>query len=149
MPAPAIATAAREATLDRLERDAFDCVVIFSGLYNMVLPRARRLSMLRAAPEELRPGGRVLLTYNSAYVPPRELDPAPQSGGFWSAVNAEHETGDEFLLNEVVHVFPRAEDLAREVLIAGLEVEALERDQRAYDRAGGRVRGYAILRRPL
>ncbi len=32
MPAPAIATAAREATLDRLERDAFDCVVIGGGI---------------------------------------------------------------------------------------------------------------------
>ena len=32
MPAPALATAAREATLDRLERDAFDCVVIGGGI---------------------------------------------------------------------------------------------------------------------
>ena len=136
-----------EATDFRLG-ERFDHVVVFSGLLDMVLPRARRVALLARAREHLAPGGRVLVTFLSAYVPPAAGGPAPPApnAGPWSALNPEHEPGDTYLLNETVHVYPRGADLAGEARAAGLEVEALHRDQRAYDRAAGRVRGYAVLR---
>ena len=136
-----------EAMLPDVEADAFDTVVVFSGLFNMVLPRANRVRMLAAARGQLRPGGRVLLTFLSAYVD-AGAPPPSASRGFWSAVNPEHQLGDLFLLNEAVHVFPRAQDLVGEATEARLEVEELYRDQRAYDRDNGKVRGYVVLRRP-
>ena len=124
----------------------FDVVVIFSGLYNMILPSAKRIATLRAARDLLRPGGAVWITFLSAYVKPG-MPEEPPVRSLLGAINPEHEQGDEFLLNEVVHVFPRASDIEDEAIAAGLEVEALHRDQRAYDRAQGRVRGYAVLRK--
>jgi SAM-dependent methyltransferase len=137
----------QEALEVRVEGEPFEYVVIFSGLLNMVLPRARRVALLARSNEHLAPGGRVLVTFLSAYRSPGE-PPPPRARTFWQAVNPEHEPGDLFLLNESVHVFPIADDLVSEAREAGLEVEHLFRDQRAYDRAEGRVRGYAILRRP-
>lgn len=127
--------------------ERFDYVVLFSGLLDMVLPRARRLAVLERAREHLAPGGRVLVTFLSAYLPPDGPPPAP-GRGLWEAVNPEHEAGDLYLLNEAVHVYSRGADLAAEARAAGLAVEALFRDQRAYDRAVGRVRGYALLKSP-
>jgi len=136
------------ATSSGLADASFDLVVVFSGLYNMVLPRARRVALLSASRARLVPGGRVLLTFLSAYLAPEDAgEPAP-ARGFWSAITPDHEPGDLYLLNEAVHVFPRGEDVSEEARAAGLEVLELWRDQRAYDRADGKVRGYAILRRP-
>jgi hypothetical protein len=47
-----------------------------------------------------------------------------------------------------VHVLPHADELAAEARAAGLEPVEIFRDQRAYDRAAGQVRGYAVLKRP-
>ena len=43
----------------RVPGPPFDLVVVFSGLYNMVMPRSRRVGMLRCAWQHLRPGGRL------------------------------------------------------------------------------------------
>ena len=103
------------------------------------------MNTFRCAREHLSPGGQVLVTFLSAY---RGADQAPPArGGFWQAVNPDHEPGDLYLVNEAVHVYPSSEDLCAEAREAGLEVVAVHRDQRAYDRADGRVRGYAIFRR--
>jgi SAM-dependent methyltransferase len=131
----------------RVEGGPFDAVVIFSGLYNMLLPRARRVRMLASAREHLRPGGRVLVTFLSAYVWPGK-DPAPPGKHVLEALNPEHERGDVYLLNESIHVFPRDDDVSAEAREAGLETVELFRDQRAYDRPAGQVRGYSVLRRP-
>ncbi len=136
-----------EASDFEVEGGPFDLVVIFSGLYNMVLPRERRVRMLAAARRHLRPGGSVLVTFLSAYVHPHE-EPAPGGKHVLEAMNPDHERGDLYLLNEAVHVFPRGEDVAEEAAEAGLETVDLFRDQRAYDRPAGQVRGYAVLRRP-
>lgn len=125
----------------------FDLVVIFSGLYNMVLPRGRRVRMLATSRRHLQPGGRVMLTFLSTYLRPGE-EPAPPGKHFLEALNRDHERGDLYLLNEAVHIFPRGEDIAAEAAEAGLETVEIFRDQRAYDRASGQVRGYAVLRRP-
>jgi SAM-dependent methyltransferase len=137
---------AGEAVEVDLDRPPHDLVVVFSGLYNMVLPSARRIRMLAAARAALVPGGRVLVTFLSDYVP-RDAPPTP-TGGFWSAVNPAHEAGDLYFLNEAIRVFPRGTDVEDEARAAGLETEVLARDQRAYDRRERRVLGYAILRRP-
>src|SRR5262245_40436331 len=130
----------------RVEGGPFDAVVIFSGLYNMLLPRARRVRMLAAAREHLGPGGRVLVTFLSAYVWPGE-GPPPPGKHVLEALNPEHERGDRYLLNESIHVFPHHDDVSAEAREAGLETVELFRDQRAYDRPAGQVRGYAVLRR--
>jgi SAM-dependent methyltransferase len=125
----------------------FDAVVIFSGLVNMILPSARRVRTLACSFEHLGPGGRVLVTFLSAYRG-QGAAPPPASPGFWRAVNPEHEPGDHYLLNETVHVYRCAAELCAESAEAGFEVEAVHRDQRAYDKADGLVRGYAVLRKP-
>lgn len=127
-----------------LDGPAFDAATVFSGLINMVQPRARRVAMLRGVAGCLKPGGRILLTFLSDYAPPG-ADPSPGTGGLLRAVNPDHEEGDRFLLNEVVHIHPRGDDLAREAEEAGLRVLDLHRDQRAYDRATRQVRGFAVL----
>lgn len=136
------------------EADAFDLpgemfatIVVFSGLYNMLLPRARRVAMLRASFRHLEPGGRVLLTFLSDYAKP-QAPPPSELRTFWSSVNPDHEEGDLYLLNEAVHIFPHADRLAAEAREAGFEIETVFRDQRAYDRSKRQVRGYAILVRP-
>jgi SAM-dependent methyltransferase len=126
---------------------AFDAVVIFSGLYDMLLPGARRVGMLRCARAHLRPGGHVLVTFLAAYRWPGE-PPRAHGASFLEALNPEHEAGDTYLLNEAIHVFPEDADVAAEARLAGLETVELFRDQRAYDRPAGQVRGYAVLRRP-
>lgn len=125
---------------------AFDAIVIFSGLHNMLLPRARRVRMLESCRRHLVPGGRVFVTFLAAYRWPGE-DDAPGGKHFLEALNPEHERGDLYLLNESIHVFPRDEDLCAEAAAAGLTTVELFRDQRAYDRPTGQVRGYAVLRR--
>ncbi|HEX6886287.1 MAG TPA: class I SAM-dependent methyltransferase [Planctomycetota bacterium] len=137
-----------EATAFQLAGEPFDAVVVFSGLYNMVQPRARRVALLGASRAHLRPGGRVLLTYLVAYRWPGAGATA-RGKHLLEALNPEHERGDQYLLNESIHVFPQDEDVASEARAAGLEVVELFRDQRAYDRPAGQVRGYAVLRRPL
>ena len=127
--------------------DPFDVVVVFSGLYNMLLPRARRVELLHSARRHLRPGGQVWITFLSAYVPPGQ-PPRPRARTLLEAINPEHEDGDRLLLNETVHVFPRTRDIVAEAEEAGLICQELHRDQRAYDRAEGRVRGYVVLQRP-
>jgi len=136
-----------EAADFRLEGEPFDAVVVFSGLYNMLLPRARRVALLACARAHLVPGGRVLVTFLAAY---RWPGAGPEPGGkhLLEALNPEHERGDLYLRNEAVHVFPRDEDVAEEARAAGLETRELFRDQRAYDRPAGQVRGYAVLVRP-
>ena len=37
-----------------VDGEPFDVVVVFSGLYNMILPRAWRVSLLRSAARHLR-----------------------------------------------------------------------------------------------
>ncbi|MSR63736.1 MAG: methyltransferase domain-containing protein [Planctomycetes bacterium] len=130
----------------RVEGGPFDAVLIFSGLQNMLLPRARRVAMLRAARAHLRPGGSVLVTFLSAYLWPGE-ERAARGKHVLEALNPEHERGDLYLLNEAVHVYPHADELLAEAREAGLEAQDVYRDQRAYDRASGQVRGYAVLRR--
>lgn len=137
---------AGEAMDFRLEGESFEAVVIFSGLYNMLLPRARRVAMLRASAAQLVPGGRVLVTFLAAYRWPGD-EPGPGKHVL-EALNPAHERGDLYLLNEAIHVFPREEDIAEEAREAGLETLELFRDQRAYDRPSGQVRGYAVLGRP-
>jgi 2-polyprenyl-3-methyl-5-hydroxy-6-metoxy-1,4-benzoquinol methylase len=136
-----------EATDFDVDGGPFDIAVIFSGLYNMVQPRARRIAMLAACARHLRPDGRVFLTFLSAYVAPGVL-PMPRGKRFLEAMNPDHQHGDIYLVNEAVHIFPRAGDIANEARVAGLETLDVFRDQRAYDRASGQVRGYAVLRRP-
>ncbi len=133
------------------EADAFDlgaqrfaAVVAFSGLYNMVLPRARRVALLRCAATHLAAGGKVYLTFLSDYVSPG-APPPPRVKTLGSAIDDDHEDGDLWLRNEAVHIFPDSERLRREAEAAGLAVVTLFRDQRAYDRATRQVRGYAIL----
>jgi SAM-dependent methyltransferase len=130
----------------RVDGGPFEAVVIFSGLYNMCLPRARRVRMLRSAREHLGPGGRVLVTFLSAYQWPGE-GPPPAGKHVLEALNPEHERGDLYLLNEAIHVFPRDEDVSAEASEARFETLELFRDQRAYDRPAGQVRGFAVLRR--
>ena len=108
---------------------------------------ARRVRALACSFEHLGPGGRVLVTFLSAYRGQNEAPP-PASRGFWHAVNPEHEPGDHYLLNETVHVYRCAEELCDEAVEAGFEVEVVHRDQRAYDKADGLVRGYAVFRKP-
>jgi SAM-dependent methyltransferase len=138
---------AAEVTDFEIDGGPFGVVVIFSGLYNMVLPRARRVQMLAASARHLGPGGRVLVTFLSAYVPPGEL-PVPRGKRFLETLSPDHELGDVYLVNEAVHIFPQAADVAEEARLAGLETLDLFRDQRAYDRASGHVRGFAVLCRP-
>ena len=135
-----------EAADFRIEGGPFDAVVVFSGLYNMLLPRGRRVRMLLRAREHLAPGGRVLVTFLAAYRWPGEGPAAPGKHALES-LNPAHERGDQYLLNESIHVFPRDEDVAEEARAAGLETVELFRDQRAYDRPAGQVRGFAVLRR--
>jgi hypothetical protein len=112
----------------------------------MLLPRARRLGMLRCARAHLRPGGHVLVTFLAAY---RWPDEPPRAAGasFLEALNPDHEAGDTYLLNEAIHVFPDDADVAAEAHAAELETVELFRDQRAYDRPAGQVRCYAVLQR--
>ena len=124
----------------------YDFVVVLSGLYNMILPRDRRVLMLATCARHLRPGGRVLLTFLSAYASPGE-GPRSRSTHLLGALNPEHEQGDLYLLNEAVHIFPSGDDVVEEAAAAGLETEDLVRDQRTCDRRSGQVRGFAILRR--
>lgn len=126
--------------------ERFELVVLFSGLYDMVLPRSRRVSMLASARDHLEPGGHVVLTFLSAYEDPKSPPPA-RARGFWEAANRDHEAGDLYLLNEAVHLFRGAAEVEAEATEAGLEVVAVHRDQRAYDRDHGQVKGYAVLRR--
>lgn len=132
-----------------LDVERFETVVIFSGLYNMLLPRSRRVAMLRQAFRHLHPGGRVLVTFLSDYCTPGRPAPPRQASGVWSAVNPEHEEGDLYLWNEAVHIFPHSEQIEAEARSAGFTVDTLFRDQRAYDRSARQVRGYAILVRPV
>lgn len=136
-----------EATAFEVPGEPFDALVVFSGLYNMVQPCARRVALLAACRAHLRPGGRVLLTYLVAYRWPG-VPGAARGKHLLEALNPEHERGDQYLLNESIHVFPEDEDVAAEARAAGLAVVELFRDQRAYDRPAGQVRGYAVLRRP-
>ena len=132
----------------RVEGEApFDLAVLFSGFYNMVLPRERRVRMLACCGEHLRPGARLWLTFLSAYVPPGS-PPPPAGKTFLEALNPDHVRGDRFLVNEAVHVFPSEEALAAEARDAGFVVREVFRDQRAYERFEGRVRGYAVLEWP-
>lgn len=124
-----------------------DAVVVFSGLLNMLLPRARRVRMLACCRRHLVPGGRVFVTFLAAYRR-ADADDSPSGKPFLAAMNPEHEPGDLYLLNEAIHVFPRDEDVAAEAAQAGLTTVEIFRDQRAYDRPAGQVRGYAVLRRP-
>jgi len=133
------------------EADAFDlggrrfgAVIAFSGLYNMVLPGARRVALLRCAAAHLEPGGRVYVTFLSDYVPPGSLRPV-RVPTLATAIEPEHEAGDLWLQNETVHVFAHPDDVVTEACAAGLTVAALFRDQRAYDRQTRQVRGYAVL----
>ena len=89
----------------------------------------------------------MLVTFLSAYLWPGEERPA-RGKHVLEALNPEHERGDLYLLNEAVHVYPHADELVAEAREAGLEARDVFRDQRAYDRASGQVRGYAVLRRP-
>jgi SAM-dependent methyltransferase len=136
-----------EAESFRIAGEPFDAIVLFSGLYNMLLPRARRVRLLESCRAHLKPDGRVLLTFLAAYHWPGDNVRAP--GKHWlEAMNPDHERGDLYLLNEAIHVFPWDEDVAEEGKLAGLATVELYRDQRAYDRPLGQVRGYAVLRRP-
>jgi ubiquinone/menaquinone biosynthesis C-methylase UbiE len=135
---------AGEATSFDLGGERFDAVVAFSGLYNMILPRERRLDLLRSASRHLSPRGRVLLTFLSDYVAPGSPPPSRRTT-FLQAINPTHEPGDLYLLNEAVHNFPHPDLLAGEAREAGFEVADIWRDQRAYDRTRGQVRGYAVL----
>jgi SAM-dependent methyltransferase len=137
---------AGEASAFELPGESFDLVIVFSGLYNMLLPRARRVGLLAAARARLVPGGHVLVTFLSAYRRPGEN--LPRGKHLLEAMNPDHERGDFYLWNEAVHVFPRGEDVSDEAREAGLETVELFRDQRAYDRSSGQARGYAVLRRP-
>lgn len=127
--------------------ERFDVVVVFSGLYNMLLPKSRRVAMLQRAFAHLEPGGKVLLTFLSDYLSPG-AEPPPATSGFWRRINPSHEDGDRWLRNEAVHVFPHPDSLAREARGAGFTIEEVFRDQRAYDRETRQVRGYAVLVRP-
>ncbi len=136
-----------EADAFDLPGETFETVVVFSGLYNMLLPRSRRVDLLRAALKHLAPGGRVLLTFLSDYAKPGRPE-TPEVRTFWSAVNPDHQEGDLYLLNEAVHIFPHVSRLLTEAREAGFEIETVFRDQRAYDKAKRQVRGYTILVRP-
>jgi SAM-dependent methyltransferase len=140
----AIRFVAGEAAGFALPGERFERVAVFSGLYNMLLPSAARIELLRAARTHLDDGGEVWLTFLSDYVPPGSPPPLPTPGAL-QAINPEHEIGDRYLLNEVVHVFPHPDRIAAEARAAGLRVKDLYRDQRAYDRATRQVRGYAVL----
>jgi SAM-dependent methyltransferase len=135
------------ATFD-LSGQHFDAIVIFSGLYNMLLPRVRRVHMLECCRRHLVPGGRVLVTFLAAYRWPGR-DPGAPGKHLLESVNPEHEQGDLYYLNEAIHVFPRDEAVADEARLAGLETVDSFRDQRAYDRPAGQVRGYVVLRNGL
>jgi hypothetical protein len=111
---------------------------------NMCLPGARRVAFLECARRHLAPGGHLAVTFLSAYVPPGREDSSTAPARL-KVVNPEHERGDTYLINETVHIYPRSSDLVREAREAGLRVKHLFRDQRAYDRQHGQVRGYAIL----
>ena len=84
-----------------------------------------------------RESGRLL--WSKPFVPRR---------GLARAINPDHEDGDLYLINETVHVFVHPDRLVAEARAAGLVVATLFRDQRAYDRKGRQVRGYAILTTP-
>lgn len=127
---------------------SFRTVVIFSGLLNMVLPRQRRIAMLAGAAACLEPSGQILGTFLSDYVPPGVGPNAPPREALHRAINPDHEPGDRFLLNETVHIYPHPEHLALEARAAGLEVVEIHRDQRAYDKTRGQVRGFAVFRKP-
>ncbi len=127
--------------------DPFDAVVVFSGLYNMILPSSRRVALLQCARRHLKPGGRVLLTFLSRYLEAADLLPSTARTRL-EAINPQHEDGDRFLVNEAIHVFRHPDEVEREAKEADLNVVEIFRDQRAYDRFEGRVRGYAVLERP-
>jgi hypothetical protein len=139
---------AGEADAFVLPRPGFDYVVVFSGLYNMLLPRGRRERLLRAAHQHLVAGGKVLLTFLSDYVPPN-VPPLPASGSHsrWTRINPQHELGDQWLLNEAVHIFPHPARLEAEASAAGFAIVEVFRDQRAYDQQTRQVKGYAVLER--
>lgn len=130
-----------------LADQTFATVFVFSGLYNMLLPRSRRVDLLRASYRHLEPGGQLMLTFLSDYVPPGSA-PSPEVRGVWNGINPTHQEGDLYLFNEAIHVFPHPDRFETEAREAGFEVEELFRDQRAYDRATRQVRGYAVLVRP-
>lgn len=138
---------AGEATTFRIDGETFALVVVFSGLYNMILPAAERVRMLATCREYLAPNGRILITFLSHYLRPGTPPPS-RSKTFLEAVNPEHEDGDHFLLNEAVHIFPHPSRIGEEAERAGLRVTTLWRDQRSYDRSLNQVRGYAVLERP-
>ncbi len=122
----------------------FDYVVGFSGIYNMLLPRKKRLSFLESAKRHLKPGGKVLLTFLTQYVS-TENEHGEVPTTFLSTLNPYHEQGDLILINEAVHVIPRRKELERETLEAGFTIEMLYRDQRAFDRVANQVKSFAIL----
>ncbi|HLU40148.1 MAG TPA: hypothetical protein VK081_12250, partial [Planctomycetota bacterium] len=74
----------------------FAAVLALSGLYNMLLPRARRIALLRCAAAHLADGGRIYVTFLSDYVP-RGAPPPPRVRGLGSAINPDHEHGDLWL----------------------------------------------------
>lgn len=127
-----------------LPNERFDYIVLFSGLYNMILPSHRRIEVLKNSIRHLNANGRILLTFLSAYHPPA-ADPPIHKPSWLKAINPDHEDGDLYLINEAVHIFPHTRDLCSEANQAGLAVQELYRDQRAYDRIKNQVRGYVIL----
>jgi len=127
-----------------LGNDRFDTIVVWSGLLCMIHPAAARVAMLANCRRHLAPGGKIWVTFLVDYVDPRDDAPAPRPGGFAKRVNPDHDVGDLWLHNEAVHVYPRTASLLAEIAAAGLGVERMFRDQRAYDRRS-HVRGYATL----
>jgi SAM-dependent methyltransferase len=130
-----------------LPGEVFSTVFVFSGLYNMLLTRSRRVDLLRSGYRHLEPGGRLLVTFLSDYVPPNSTPPV-EKGSVWSSINPSHQEGDLYLINEAVHIFPHPDRFEAEAREAGFKIDSLFRDQRAYDRATRQVRGYAVLVRP-
>jgi SAM-dependent methyltransferase len=130
-----------------LPGEVFSTVFVFSGLYNMLLPRSRRVDLLKSGYRHLEPGGRLLVTFLSDYVRPDSAPPV-EKGSVWSSINPSHQEGDLYLINEAVHIFPHPDRFEAEAREAGFQIDSLFRDQRAYDRATRQVRGYAVLVRP-
>ena len=141
-----IEVAIGDATDVRLER-RFHTVIAFSGLINMVLPRDRRLSFWRVVRDHLDADGEAWITFLSAYAPPSAPERSLKKS-LLEVLNPEHRAGDRHLLNETIHLYPRASELKEEVEESGLVVAELFRDQRAYDRVTGQVKGYVIVKRP-
>ncbi len=128
-----------------LDDARFGSVLILSGLYNMILPASARIRMLEDSRRHLLPGGAIYLTFLSDYLQPGTLPPISKKTVL-KAVNPDHEIGDLYLYNEAVHIHPHPNCLRNEAEAAGLETSALWRDQRAYDRLRGQIRGYAVLK---